>query len=127
LDKTEIRTRTPWSLGTWAWLLNRIAGTALILYLLVHIMVISQTLYGAKGFDSLMELAHQPVALALEIMLMMAVAFHGLNGLRHVLIDFGICGPRNHLALLWTAVAFCVVIFLASVAVFGPIITGKLG
>lgn len=122
VDKTVIRTRKPWNLGTWAWLGNRIAGTALIFYLMVHIIVVSTSQAGEKNFNGLMEKAHQPIPLALEILLLLAVVFHSANGIRHILIDFGICRPKAHIALIWAVVIVCLVVFSVSVSIFGPII-----
>lgn len=124
VNKTLICKRKPWDLGTWAWLLNRIAGTAIILYLIAHIFVISVTQNGAESFDSLMAMMHKPVPLALELVLVMAVIAHGLNGLRHILIDFGICRPRHHTALLGAIAVICALVFIAAVIIYFPLVTG---
>ena len=98
------RVRRPWDLGTWLWLLNRIAGTVCILFLLMHICVISTSRLGKTAFDSIMAGMHSPMMLLLEFVLIMAVVAHGLNGLRHIAIDFGFVSPEKHSYLFRIAV-----------------------
>jgi len=123
-SKPLVRKRRPWDLGTWVWLGNRIAGTAIILYLIAHIFVISIAKSGAESFDGVMEAMHNPIPLILEILLVIAVTAHGLNGLRHIIIDFGICCPKHHIALSGVVAAICVVVFIVTLVIYSPVISG---
>lgn len=122
MDKPVIRTRTPWDLGTWAWLANRIAGTVLILYLMEHILLLTSTQTGEQSFNRLMEKVHQPFPLVMEILLLLAVVFHGTNGIRQILIDFGLCTPKSHVVLLWGVIGVTFIILIVSAVIFAPII-----
>ena len=114
--------RKPWDLGTWLWLLNRIAGVVVILYLVTHICVISTTQKGAETFNGIMGSLHSPGALAMELLLIFAVVAHGLIGLRHILIDFGIAVPGNHKALFGAATVIFAVIAAVAINIMWPAI-----
>jgi succinate dehydrogenase / fumarate reductase cytochrome b subunit len=115
MSKILIRTRRPWDIGTWVWLLNRIAGVTIIVYLILHIFVIGTTRSGSAAFEGVMRKLHDPVALFLEFVLIMAVLAHGLNGLRHILIDFGLVVPNKHVSLLVGAGVIGVLVFFIAI------------
>ncbi|NLG65012.1 MAG: succinate dehydrogenase, cytochrome b556 subunit [Actinobacteria bacterium] len=86
----------------WAWILFRISGLILVAYLFVHIVIISQgELSGADTLDRLFEMFDSPLLVFLDFMLVAAVLYHGLNGVRVVLMDLGI-GIRQHKAVFWS-------------------------
>ncbi|WP_264842070.1 succinate dehydrogenase, cytochrome b556 subunit [Caldinitratiruptor microaerophilus] len=87
--------------GMWAFALHRISGLAIALFLLLHIWEItSVTRGGAQGFDQTMaRLAVRPFVIG-EFLLFLAVVFHGINGVRLVLMDMG-AGVRRQKALFW--------------------------
>jgi len=93
---TKIRT------GFWAWLLHRISGLAVVFYLLMHIVVISTVLWGTGSFDATMQTLKQPIFAAGELLLVVAILYHGLNGLRIILLDLGV-GIRHQKILFWGA------------------------
>ncbi len=95
-----------WHPGYIAWLLHRITGLGLILYLFMHIYVIHHISLGRKEFDQVMALVQNPIAHLLEIWLLACVVFHGLNGIRVVLIDYGSAGEADqHRAWVWVTLA----------------------
>lgn len=94
--------------GMWAWLLFRISGLVLAGYLFVHVFVISQGRAGADALDDLMEFFHNPVMVFLELMLVAAVLYHALNGVRIVLMDLGI-GIGRHKAVFWVVMVVAAV------------------
>ena len=110
MPDTISRLRQPWDLGTWLWLLNRIAGVICIVFLLMHICVISTSRFGQPAFDAIMDAMHSPLALFGEFVLIITVAAHGLNGLRHIAIDFGLCPPEMHAKLFKLAAIACAVL-----------------
>lgn len=91
-------------LGMWAWLFHRVSGLVLVLYLFAHIFVISQArLQGAEGFDSLFTTLESPFFVILDLALIAAVLYHGINGIRVLLFDLGV-GIRQHKSLWWGVV-----------------------
>ena len=100
-------------LGMWAWVLFRVSGLILVGYLFVHVWVISQGRAGAETLDDLFDFFHNPVLVFLELMLVAAVLYHALNGVRIVLMDLGI-GIRQHKTVFWV----CMVVAAVTLAVF---------
>ncbi len=90
--------------GAFAHAVHRLTGLIVCAYLLVHIAVIGQAAFNEQGFDWLMSTLHQPVYLVLDLLLFGAVAFHGLNGCRLMILDLSI-GVRHQGKLLWLVVA----------------------
>lgn len=99
--------------GMWAWLLFRISGLILVFYLGAHIIVISTGQFGVDGgtFDSVMDFLEHPVALVLDLALVVAVLYHALNGVRIILMDFGV-GIRQHKIVFWSCMAIVVICFV---------------
>ena len=75
-------------IGTWAWILHRLAGLALIFYLSLHIWVINSLIYGEKTFNQVMIFLSSPLFKLLEVGLWGVILFHAFNGLRIVIVDF---------------------------------------
>ena len=88
--------------GWWAFALNRLTGHILVLYLLLHLVVLSQLADGPAGWDRLLGVFGSRPFLVGDVLLIAAVAFHGLNGMRVAGLTFGI-GTR-HTTLLILAV-----------------------
>jgi len=87
-------------IGMWAWMLFRISGLVLVFYLFVHLWVISQGRVGPESLNNLFEFFDKPVLVFLDLMLVAAVLYHALNGVRIILMDLGV-GIRQHKAVFW--------------------------
>ncbi len=72
------------------YILHRISGLSLLAYLLMHIYVTGARIYGADAWNTTMGSVTGPVFTMLEFLVMAAFVFHGLNGIRLVLIELGI-------------------------------------
>ncbi|MFQ6048927.1 MAG: succinate dehydrogenase, cytochrome b556 subunit [Phycisphaerae bacterium] len=81
-----------WHVGTWAWVLHRISGVALVLYLPVHIWVTHYVAHGPEQFNQIMETIETPFFKTLELALLAAVLYHAFNGLRVILVELGWIG-----------------------------------
>ena len=96
-------------LGMWAYALNRITGIGLVVYLYLHLGVLSLLARGQSSWDSLVSLARSPYYLAFDVILLAGILIHGLNGLRVALTGFDV-GVRAQKAL------FGVLMLVAAVA-----------
>ena len=76
-------------------ILNRITALGLTLYLYMHLIVLGQLAGGPNGYDSFIKLAHSPVFLFGEWLVVAAGLIHGLNGLRIGLTSLGIVVPQQ--------------------------------
>jgi succinate dehydrogenase / fumarate reductase cytochrome b subunit len=113
--------------GMWAWLLFRISGLILVFYLGAHIIIISMGQFGAEGetLNDLMKMFDHPVLVLLDLALVVAVLYHALNGVRIILMDFGI-GVHRHKILFWSAMALVVICFaIFAWVAFTYIVTGE--
>ena len=101
------------NLGSWAFAINRLTGMGLIVYLVLHLIVLSTLLQGEQGWDKFLEIARSPFFLAFDIVLIFGILFHGLNGIRVALIGMGI-GAKNHRSLFWVLMFIGAVLLVVS-------------
>ncbi|MCC7022713.1 MAG: succinate dehydrogenase, cytochrome b556 subunit [Thermomicrobiales bacterium] len=74
--------------GQYAWILHRAAGIGILFFLLVHIIDISLIGLGKDLYDASVAFYAQAPLIPMEIMLVGAVVYHALNGIRVMMIDF---------------------------------------
>lgn len=110
-----------WHMGYVAWLLNRVTGIAISLYLIMHIWVIHNLVQGREQYSRVMDFLNSPVFWFFEMVLIAAVLYHMMNGIRLVLVDFG-QGAFYHKKAFWVLMAiaagFFVIIIWALAQVF---------
>jgi succinate dehydrogenase / fumarate reductase, cytochrome b subunit len=75
--------------GTWAFILNRVTALGLTLYLLLHLIALSQLAQGAAAYDSFIAFAKNPIFKVGEMLVIAAGLIHGLNGIRIAMNSFG--------------------------------------
>jgi len=102
------------SLGTLAFILNRITALGLTLYLFLHLYMLSKLAQGPEAYDSFIALAKTPVVMVGELLVIAAGLIHGLNGIRIALNSFRI-GVRVQRQLF---------IALMAVAIVGTLVFG---
>jgi succinate dehydrogenase / fumarate reductase cytochrome b subunit len=87
--------------GQLAWMLHRITGVGVFLFLALHIVDIFLMSFGPDVFESLLFIYHQFLFKLLIIFgLFPGVLYHALNGIRVVIIDFW-PGMGRRQATLW--------------------------
>src|SRR5687768_4913131 len=74
--------------GRISWALHRLTGLGVLLFLLIHIADIYVISYGPEQFDDLLFIYNALGFRLMEVMLVAALYYHALNGLRIILIDF---------------------------------------
>ncbi len=102
LERPNVIKHYRWHMGTWAWVLHRVTGLALVFYLVLHIWVIHNIASGPKGFDKVMGVVQAPVFLFLELGLLGCVLYHTFNGLRIMIAEFSKDGCEAH-KMVWGA------------------------
>jgi len=75
-------------IGSWAWILHRLAGLALIFYLSIHLWVINALTLGPDKYNDVMTFLASPLFKILEAGLWGVILFHAFNGIRIVMVDF---------------------------------------
>ncbi len=80
--------------GMWTWVLHRITGVTIFFFLFVHVIDTAFVRVSPEAYNAAVETYKNPVVGVMEVGLVAAVLFHGLNGIRVVLVDFWEKGPR---------------------------------
>jgi succinate dehydrogenase / fumarate reductase cytochrome b subunit len=107
--------------GFWAYVAMRLSALGLVLYLFLHLAILSQLAMGPSAWDGFVATAKSPAFLMLDVVLIVGILVHGLNGIRLALIGFGIGVPRQKV-MLWIGLALTVVFsVLSALAVFSEI------
>lgn len=74
--------------GQWSWLLHRVTGVAIILFLFVHVVDTAVVGWGPEAYERVSSVYHNWFVLLLELGLVAAVLYHALNGLKIMIFDF---------------------------------------
>jgi succinate dehydrogenase / fumarate reductase cytochrome b subunit len=111
--------------GQWAWILHRITGLGVVLFLLLHIFDIFLMAAGKDVFESFLDLYTAAPFRLLEAGLIASVIYHALNGTRVIIVDFW---PQygRYQDILWRGVLILAIIFSipAVIITIRPIFTG---
>jgi succinate dehydrogenase / fumarate reductase cytochrome b subunit len=103
--------------GAWAWLLHRVTGVGVLLFLLAHIIDTALIGFGPEAYEHALGLYRLPIFKIGEIALVFAVVYHSVNGVRVILIDFWGESTRRRQQLFWASVAGTAVLFLPVAAI----------
>lgn len=87
-------------LGGYGFLINRAAGLGLTFYLFLHLIVLGKLAKGPAEFDGFVSLAHSPLVIFGEFIVILAVLLHGINGLRIAITSIGIGAGRQKMILI---------------------------
>jgi succinate dehydrogenase / fumarate reductase cytochrome b subunit len=110
--------------GWWAWLLHRVTGLGVLLFLCLHVVDTSLMLRGEAAYNHLIETVYQAWWFQpLEIALGGALVYHALNGLRLILIDFWEDAIRHeHLLRQGVLVLFVLIMIPLAAAMLWPFV-----
>ncbi|MFZ9346417.1 MAG: succinate dehydrogenase, cytochrome b556 subunit [Burkholderiaceae bacterium] len=72
-----------------AFLIHRVSGLLLALFLPVHFFLLAQSLRGAAALDQALTLTDMPIVKFAEWGLVMLLTLHLVGGVRLILIEFG--------------------------------------
>lgn len=106
----------------WSWILHRGSGLLVLGFLFLHILDTSLIGFGRHHYDSIVNIYKKNWFIPLEVLLVGAVIYHSINGLRVILIDFWEAGARNERMLARVANVVSLVLFLpAAVVMLKPV------
>jgi succinate dehydrogenase / fumarate reductase, cytochrome b subunit len=107
--------------GFWAYVVMRLSALGLVLYLVLHLGILSQLAMGPSAWDGFVAMAKSPAFLLLDVVLIIGILAHGLNGIRLALIGFGIGVPRQKV-MLWIGLVLTIVFsLLSALAIFSEV------
>lgn len=91
--------------GMWAFVLHRITGATIFFFLFVHVLDTALLRVGPQTYSEVIATYKTPIVSLMELGLVAAVLYHGLNGIRVVLIDFWWLGCKYQRTMLWVIAA----------------------
>lgn len=97
--------------GFVSFVLRRVSGVALVIYLFMHMWVIGSVNQGPEAFNARLNMVQTPLFKVLEVALLAAVVYHGLDGIRLLIIHrFKVTDYRKSLFYAVFAVSALLVI-----------------
>ncbi len=99
--------------GSLAYVLHRVTGLALIFFLFFHILSITKSQATPEAYDLMIRRMQEPDFKIGEILLFAGLLYHGLNGIRIVLVDFAWTRTTHHKKLWWGLAALCAGLLIA--------------
>lgn len=101
--------------GQIAWMLHRITGIAVFFFLALHIVDIFLMAFGPEVFNALLFFYHQFLfKLSIVFGLYPAALYHGLNGIRVVIIDFWPDLGKKQALLFRVQIAIFAIVYIPS-------------
>ena len=101
-------------IGMWAWILFRISGLVLAaLSVRPHLGHLAGARQRRRDAEQLLlDFFDKPFLVFLDSVLVAAVLYHALNGVRIILMDFGI-GIQRHKAVFWICMLVAIAVLWA--------------
>lgn len=110
----------------WSWILHRVTGVGVLFFLFLHVLDTALVGFGPEAYDAVIALYRAPAVRILEVVLVAAVLFHALNGLRIILIDFWPRAVAIQRQLFWAVVVGFLVLFVpAALAMLRPLLAAS--
>ncbi len=107
--------------GGRAFALHRLTGLVLVFYLYLHLAVLSLLLVGSSSWSSFLGIVTAKGFLAFEVVLILTLIFHGLNGIRVALVGSGVMVSHER-AIFWAGMTIgAVAIAGTALHVFGAL------
>jgi succinate dehydrogenase / fumarate reductase cytochrome b subunit len=75
-------------LGQWSWVLHRLAGLGTVLFLILHVIDTSWAAFYPEDYAQAIREYQSPLYTIGEFVLIACVAYHALNGLRIIVLDY---------------------------------------
>ena len=113
--------------GQWAFVLHRITGFLVFMFLLLHIVDISLiNVHHGRTYDAVHQLYGNITLRLFEVGLLFGLVFHSLNGLRIVMIDFFPGAVKNQRSMFSVVLGLTVLAtIIGGFVIVKPFIDGR--
>ena len=98
--------------GMLSWLLHKVTGFSIVLFLLFHIWGMSQMSKGPDAFNTVIEAYKTPLFRFGEVLLLGALLFHGINGIRLIMGEFTVWAMRQNKMLAYATYILAGALFI---------------
>jgi succinate dehydrogenase / fumarate reductase cytochrome b subunit len=79
-----------WGFERYMYSIHRVTGLGILLYFLLHILVTTSRAFGMETWEYWMGVVTHPIFAVGEFLVYAAFCIHALNGIRLILVEFGI-------------------------------------
>jgi len=98
--------------GQWSWLLHRVTGLGVLLFLLVHIVDITLIGFGPRVYNESLQVFGNPIVRLISLALIASVLYHAYNGVRIIIIDFWSAGYKFQRQMFYGVLALTILSFV---------------
>lgn len=110
------------SVFSWAFTFQRLTGIVLLIYLIMHLSYLTSLLdKSGEAYESMISLTVSKEFLIFDILLVLCGVFHGINGFRIILHEFGIAYEYRKPLIVISAILVIVVWLYASYIMYSLI------
>jgi succinate dehydrogenase / fumarate reductase cytochrome b subunit len=74
--------------GQWAWIFHRTSGFLTVVFIITHVLDSTLVTFFPRIYQKTIKIFKHPIATLGEIVMIGAVLYHGVNGLRVTVMDF---------------------------------------
>ncbi|GAA0230059.1 MULTISPECIES: succinate dehydrogenase, cytochrome b556 subunit [Cryptosporangium] len=100
--------------GMWSWVAHRVTGVLIFFFLFVHVLDTALIRVSPDAYNDVIASYKHPIMSVMELGLTAAIAFHALNGIRIVLVDFWSKGTKYQAVMLRVIVVLWVALMVPS-------------
>ena len=99
--------------GMWPWLGQRVTAVVILVTIMVHLVLTHFVAIGQLSYENIGERLAMTAVLVNDVLLLVAVVYHALNGVRMVVLDYGFkgTGGRRGLAVFLWIVGIVAVVY----------------
>lgn len=105
-------------LGGYAFILNRVTAIGIVVYLYLHLGVLSLLARGPEAWDAFIAVALSPLFLFFDVVLLAGLLIHGLNGIRVTLTGFGLILDRQKALFVALMILAAIVLLIGGIRIF---------
>jgi len=98
--------------GMWTWMLHRVTGLGILLFLILHVADTALVVYRPDLYDHALAIYKSALFRFGEVAIFFSVLFHALNGLRIVIQDFWPDTMRHQRKMATGAALIALIAFL---------------
>ena len=81
--------------GMWPWLGQRVTAVVILVTIMIHLVLTHFMAIGELSYDNIGERLAMTAVLVNDVLLLVAVVYHALNGVRMVVLDYGFKGTGS--------------------------------
>lgn len=111
------------ALGQWSWVLHRISGLGVVLFLTLHVIDTSWSVFYPDLYVKAIAVYQTPLFTIGEFALVAAVVYHAFNGLRIIILDYRPALWRYQARAAWIVLAASVILLIPTfILMFGHVL-----